>query len=193
MDEKNPYGIKTPRGRGPYKNNRRDEVVEAAIRLFSWHGFDGVSFKMLSEETGIAEGAIFKLFGGKENLGRICAAQVEDTWLGEVGELASMNLTYDEHTKRVCEIFKRRRDAIRFLISLSVTPKNKHLGGNRWAADYREKAEMLRPYENEMQPGDFYDLTYIMYALHLAYVVIGNEEHYESARQKLMKRFLKRE
>ncbi len=93
MDEKNPYGIETPRGRGPYKNNRRDEVVDAAIRLFSYYGFDGVTFKMLSQETGIAEGAIFKLFGGKENLGRICAARVFDTWVDEIAELATMNLT----------------------------------------------------------------------------------------------------
>ncbi len=188
MDNKNPYGIETPRGRGPYKNNRRDEVVEAAIRLFSWYGFDGTSFKMLSEETGIAEGPIYKLFGGKENLGRICATRIQETWMGEVAELAKMNLTYDEHTKRVCEIFKRRRDSIRFLISLSVTPKNRHM-----LKDYQEKAEMLRPYEDEMQPGDFYDLTYLMYALHMTYVMEGHEEQYESARKKLLERFLKRE
>ena len=139
----------------------------------------------MSEETGIAEGPIYKLFGGKENLGRVCATRIQETWMGEVAELAQMNLTYDEHTKRVCEIFKRRRDSIRFLISLSVTPKNNHM-----LKDYQDKAEMLRPYEKEMQPGDFYDLTYLMYALHMTYVMEGHEEQYESARKKLLERFL---
>ncbi len=194
MQDKNPYKIQTPRGRGPYKNNRREQVVNAAIRLFSWHGYDGVSYKMLSKETGIAEGAIFKLFGGKENLGRICAEQVVDAWLDEVGELASTSVSgYDEHTKKACEIIKRHRDNIRFLISLSATPKHEHMASARWKNSFFEKAEMLRHYESEMQPGDYHDLLYIMTALHLSYVMGGNEQGYESARKKLIERFLKRE
>lgn len=194
MQDENPFAIETPRGRGPYRNNRRQLVVDTAIRLFSWHGYDAASYKMLSKESGVSESAIHKLFGGKENLARICAAQVFEGFTADIEALAKSNLSsYDEHTKQACEVFKRWRDEIRFLVNISVTPRNAHIAQGNWGKSFWEKTEMFRPYEDEFEPEDYHDILYIMAALHLSYVVGGNEEQYESARKKLMQRFLKRE
>jgi len=46
----------------------RDRILEAAVRIFSTHGFDRASVKSIAEEAGVAVGSIYNHFGSKDDL-----------------------------------------------------------------------------------------------------------------------------
>ena len=47
---------------------RREQIVEAAVRLFAQHGFDGTSTRQIAQEVNITEGLIFHYFPTKADL-----------------------------------------------------------------------------------------------------------------------------
>ncbi len=47
---------------------RRQQIVQAAIGLFSRHGFRGTTTREIAEAVGISEAALFKYFATKEDL-----------------------------------------------------------------------------------------------------------------------------
>jgi AcrR family transcriptional regulator len=48
--------------------DRRGAMVEAAMRRFAEHGYDGVRVEDVSGDLGLAKGTVFKYFGTKERL-----------------------------------------------------------------------------------------------------------------------------
>ena len=51
-----------------HKTRRREEILEAAQRVFARHGFEGATVTRLEEETGLSRGAIFSYFENKDDL-----------------------------------------------------------------------------------------------------------------------------
>jgi AcrR family transcriptional regulator len=51
-----------------HKSRRREEILEAAQRVFARHGFEGSTVVRLEEETGLSRGAIFSYFENKDDL-----------------------------------------------------------------------------------------------------------------------------
>jgi AcrR family transcriptional regulator len=51
-----------------HKERRREEILEAAQRVFARHGFEGATVRRLEEGTGLSRGAIFSYFANKEEL-----------------------------------------------------------------------------------------------------------------------------
>ncbi len=47
---------------------RRHQILDAALALFARHGYDGTSTKSIAREAGITEGLIFHYFAGKADL-----------------------------------------------------------------------------------------------------------------------------
>lgn len=177
--------------RGPYKNNRRQEVVDAAIRLFSYYGYDGVTYKMLNKETGISEGAIHKLFGGKENLGRLCARQAADAFQADIRALAKLNLNYETHVRRVSEIFKSHKESLRFLVSLTSTPNNSHILDTTWISDAGLWEELFRGYEPQIDQGDTLDIIFVIAVLDAFFILGIDENRNDLARSNIIKKLLK--
>ncbi|MEX2501428.1 MAG: TetR/AcrR family transcriptional regulator [Trueperaceae bacterium] len=56
----------TPRRRGA--EERRRQILDAALSLFARHGYGGTTTKSIAREAGITEGLIFHYFGGKSEL-----------------------------------------------------------------------------------------------------------------------------
>ena len=56
-----------PALREPY-DRRRDDVVEAAARVFAERGYAETSVSQLAEEIGLATGAVYHYFSGKQDL-----------------------------------------------------------------------------------------------------------------------------
>ncbi|MCY1036501.1 TetR/AcrR family transcriptional regulator [Corallococcus sp. BB11-1] len=48
------------------REKTRERVLQAAVRLFSRHGFDGTSVRALAQEAGIAVGQLYAHFESKE-------------------------------------------------------------------------------------------------------------------------------
>lgn len=50
------------------QDSTKDKILNAAIKLFSLHGFDQVSLKKIADEVGITQGAIVQHFGNRRNI-----------------------------------------------------------------------------------------------------------------------------
>ena len=57
-----------PKVSDAHKTRRREEILEAAQRVFARHGFEGATVARLEEETGLSRGAIFSYFENKDDL-----------------------------------------------------------------------------------------------------------------------------
>ena len=51
-----------------HKERRREQILEAAQRVFAHHGYEGATVTRLEGETGLSRGAIFSYFENKEAL-----------------------------------------------------------------------------------------------------------------------------
>ena len=67
-----------PKVSDEHKARRRDEILEAAQRVFARHGYEGATVARLEEETGLSRGAIFNYFGSKDGLFVAVVAQSSD-------------------------------------------------------------------------------------------------------------------
>src|SRR5438105_1311581 len=51
---------------------RREQILDAALRIFSEKGFAGASIRDISREVGVTEGLIYHYFENKEQLEQAC-------------------------------------------------------------------------------------------------------------------------
>lgn len=181
--------------RGPYKNNRRQEVIDVAIGLFSYYGYDGVTYKMLNKETGISEGAIHKLFGGKENLGRLCAQQVTDAFKADIRKLNKLNLEYQAYVKELSEIFKCHKDDFRFILSLTAIPNNSHIldtarvnNAGLWEDLFR--GDELQT-ELQTEPNDTIDVIFVIAILDEFYISVIDKNRHKTTHKSIISKLMK--
>lgn len=64
--------IETSDSKPDSRNDSREKLIAAAIRLFAQQGFDGTSVKELAEAAGVNVSLVSYHFGGKEGLLRTC-------------------------------------------------------------------------------------------------------------------------
>src|SRR6266581_1460017 len=50
------------------KNDKRDEIVRAALELIAEHGFHGAPMAMIAERAGVGAGTIYRYFENKDVL-----------------------------------------------------------------------------------------------------------------------------
>ena len=60
--------IETITPRRQQKEERREQILDAAVRVFSEKGFAGASMRDISREVGVTEGLIYHYFEGKDQL-----------------------------------------------------------------------------------------------------------------------------
>ncbi|HEY6395116.1 MAG TPA: CerR family C-terminal domain-containing protein [Candidatus Binataceae bacterium] len=68
----------------PRGDETRQRLIDAALRIFGEHGFEGASTRMIAEEAGANLAAIPYYFGGKEGLYRAAAQFIVDRATREV-------------------------------------------------------------------------------------------------------------
>jgi len=54
--------------RRPGEPDTRDRILEAAVRLFSENGYESTSIRQITQAVGLSESALYRHFGGKEDL-----------------------------------------------------------------------------------------------------------------------------
>src|SRR5215218_9896443 len=65
----------------------RDALLDAAASVFAQRGFHGASLDEIAETAGFTRGAIYKNFGGKEELFLGVMSRLNERSLKEFGEL----------------------------------------------------------------------------------------------------------
>ena len=71
-----------PKVSSEHKQRRREEILEAAQRVFARHGYEGATVRRLEEETGLSRGAIFSYFENKDALFVAVVAESSDRLVG---------------------------------------------------------------------------------------------------------------
>ncbi len=63
---------------------RRPELLDAALRLFLEHGYDGTSMQAVADEAGVTKPVVYAAFGSKDDLFRSLLAREEERILAEI-------------------------------------------------------------------------------------------------------------
>ena len=71
-----------PKVSDEHKQRRREEILEAAQRVFARHGYESATVRRLEEETGLSRGAIFSYFENKDALFVAVVAESSDRLVG---------------------------------------------------------------------------------------------------------------
>ena len=50
------------------RQNKRQQILEAALKVFAAHGYAGATINMIAKEAGIAKGLMYSYYEGKEKL-----------------------------------------------------------------------------------------------------------------------------
>jgi TetR/AcrR family transcriptional regulator len=76
---------KRPRTR--IQTEKRDVILEAALDIFSAHGFRGSTVDQIAEAAGMSKPNLLYYFRGKEDIHESLIKQLLDTWLAPLREL----------------------------------------------------------------------------------------------------------
>jgi AcrR family transcriptional regulator len=78
---------------------RRPELLDAALRLFLEHGYDGTSMQALADEAGVTKPVVYAAFDSKDDLFRSLLAREEERIVGEIQDaFVSADLSDPETT-----------------------------------------------------------------------------------------------
>ena len=81
----------------------RDQLLDAAIRLFNRHGYHATGVDRLIEETGIAKTTLYRHFGSKEDLIVAALAKVDEQARDELR--AFVEAASDDPRERILATF----------------------------------------------------------------------------------------
>lgn len=183
-------------GRGPDKKprkpraNKRDHILLCAMNVFSYYGYDGASLDKIALEAGVAKALIIKYFGTKERLAEACVMDFIERFAHAVDSIAAEEPTYQQNVQRVSALFKHYKKELRFLLALSITPANAHFAEHIWLSMYTEKHALIIKYREQIGPDLFPDMIRSMAALHFSYVIMDDEQRYDSARKTMLEKYL---
>ncbi|MFN2432079.1 MAG: TetR/AcrR family transcriptional regulator [Gemmatimonadota bacterium] len=145
-----------PRITGP---ERREQIIDAAIELFSTRGFSGTTTRQLAEAAGVSEAALYLHFDTKESLYEAILRRkaVEGTHMVE--RLREMTeepprAVFGELAAFVIEVHTRDQAFLRLLLYSGL--EGHTLFRMFFRAQLREIAELLRAYvERQQRAGVF--------------------------------------
>ncbi len=106
--------------------DKRPKILEAAIRVFSSHGFHGATMAMIAREAGVAAGTLYLYFEGKEAL--IGALYLEfkgsafDEVLKDYPAEGSARARFEHLWTRQLAVYRRRPEVFRFLEQFQQSP-----------------------------------------------------------------------
>ncbi|MFJ7153912.1 TetR/AcrR family transcriptional regulator [Streptomyces sp. NPDC101118] len=87
---------------------RRDQVLEAAVRLLSREGYAGCSVAAIAAETGISTGSVYQSFSGKSELATALFRTLAAREVEAVAQAATRPGTAAERTAAAVETFATR-------------------------------------------------------------------------------------
>lgn len=95
LDEDQPKGRGTgarerqPRPQTRIQKEKQDLILEAALDVFSLHGFRGATIDQIAEAAGMSKPNLLYYFPRKEEIYKRLIAEMLDIWLAPLGEMDS--------------------------------------------------------------------------------------------------------
>jgi len=95
--------------RRPQGEQRREAIMDAALRLFGEHGFEGTSIRDIAREVGVTEGLLYHYFDSKSDL--VHAICRERGWQARVGRVVE-RMTATSLEDALCEMTGQFLDSL---------------------------------------------------------------------------------
>lgn len=201
-----PYGSDTERPRTRIQQRNRDLILEAALEVFSTHGFRGATLDQIASEAGLSKPNLLYYFPSKEAIHNALLSGLMDTWLDPLrtldasGEPIAELLAYVDRKLDMSRLYPREsrlfaneivQGAPRMLDALKGDLKN--------LVD--EKVAIIRGWSSQGKIADVhpYHLIFSIWSLTQHYAdfdvqvraVLGDEEPFDEAPAYLREIFLK--
>jgi AcrR family transcriptional regulator len=140
------------------KARTRQQVLDAAHKLFRRKGFAGTSLDEIAEEAGLTKGAVYSNFANKEEL--FLSFLDSYSRLGDVGPLTDLSVPYSERMRRVGVNLARDMPADPYDVALALELKAVALRNPRlrrsWATRQRDETDSLVQWAQQLadeEPG----------------------------------------
>ncbi|MFJ9582315.1 TetR/AcrR family transcriptional regulator [Streptomyces acidicola] len=106
--------------RGPYRSGikRREQIVTAAAKAFTEHGYNGASMRQIAADVGVSPAALLRHFANKEDL----LSAVLQWWAGETASLtrtANTGLASFDQLRAVMRYHTEHRGLLELFIRLT--------------------------------------------------------------------------
>ena len=102
------------------RKNKRNEIITATISLVAKKGVSGSSVRLIAEEAGVTEGALYRHFASKEDLCHQAYCQIVAEMAAEKERILQSSVAFAlkirEWVRVTYEYFDRFPDAFTFVI-----------------------------------------------------------------------------
>jgi AcrR family transcriptional regulator len=106
--------------RTPAQEEKRRQILEAAVRAFAAKGYHACRVGDIAEEAGVAYGLLYHYFDSKEEVLRSIFHQTWTDMLGTIREIEQLDIPAREQLRKVVELvlrtWKRDPDLVRVLV-----------------------------------------------------------------------------
>ncbi len=127
------------------KENKKQQILEAALKVFAVHGYNGATINMIAKEAGIAKGLLYSYYESKEKLVeelihlglQKAASYLEEKTFKEV----NTKKAFEENLRHIVDHFLQEPDFWRLYTMLALQP-------NLAAKFKKEATQFLQQYLN---------------------------------------------
>jgi AcrR family transcriptional regulator len=110
------------------REQKCDQIIKAAIRVFSEHGFDRAKMEYIAKEAGIGKGTIYEYFESKESLfSKILELGIEEFRLG-LKKSIDLGASFEEKILNCscyyAQFLTSHMDIVQIAIKVNILPKD---------------------------------------------------------------------
>ncbi len=108
------------------KENKRQQILEAALKVFAAHGYAGATINMIAKEAGIAKGLMYSYYESKENLAEELIRFGLQKAVFFMQEKPAIQLTtkkaFEESLRNMLDLFLQESDFWRLYTMMALQP-----------------------------------------------------------------------
>lgn len=97
------------RGQTRIQREKTEQILEAALEVFSKYGFRGSTIDQIAGQSGLSKPNILYYFDGKEAIHAVLLGRLLDTWLEPLEHMSDSDTPIDE----ICAYVKRKLEMAR--------------------------------------------------------------------------------
>ncbi len=109
------------------RENKKQQILQAALKVFAKNGYDGATIDMIAKEAGMAKGLMYSYYKSKEKLVEeliIFGLQKAASFLEEtpIKELSTKK-AFEDSLRKMVNLFLKEADFWRLYTMLALQPK----------------------------------------------------------------------
>ncbi|MCF8331862.1 MAG: TetR/AcrR family transcriptional regulator [Bacteroidales bacterium] len=180
------------------RDDRRNEIIDAALNLFATEGYDSTSIARIAKEAKISKGLVYNYFSSKEELlTKVVENAAEDVYqyfdLNNDGVLIEKELKY--FIKKMFQIIKEQQAFWRLYLSFAFNPQILEIITKKVPKKSENILEMLVDYfrrqGNTDPEGETFYFISVLKGIAIQYIAAPEYFPLEKMEKKLTEQFCK--